>query len=56
MHSQEFQSIIQALYGAKDDQRIYEAFDHLTYFLGFRHFAIGHHIDLLNPPIASFGI
>ena len=56
IQSQEFQSIIQAFYDAKDEQGIYETFDHLTYFLGFKYFAIGHHVDLLNPPIASFGI
>ena len=53
LHSQEYQSIIEAFYEAKDSQEIQGVLEHLTYFLGFRHFAIGHHVDLLNPPSTS---
>jgi len=56
LHSQEYQSIIEAFYDAKDSQDIQGVLEHLTYFLGFRHFAIGHHVDLLNPPSTSFGV
>jgi DNA-binding CsgD family transcriptional regulator len=56
LHSQEYQSIIEAFYDANDSQEIQGVLEHLTYFLGFRHFAIGHHVDLLSPPSTSFGI
>jgi LuxR family quorum-sensing system transcriptional regulator CciR len=56
LYSHEYQSIIQAFYESKDNNEIQDVLEHLTYFLGFRHFAIGNHVDLLNPPPTAFGI
>lgn len=56
LYDHEFQEIVKNLTEVTEKDEIYNALDHLTHFLGFKYFAIGHHVDLIHPPMASFGI